>query len=138
MKVQAIALLMFFSICLWSCSKNNDTTVGGKTGVATLLVIPAVPANGGYLPVDPGGMVYIKYNTTSFPGSNTSLYDDSMKAEINYPNPYTQTAFQGLSNGSYYLYFVGTHDKVINTSGGMAVTIVKQTGHSEAVVYVHP
>ena len=138
MKVQFIALMMVCSIFMWSCTKNNDTTVGGKTGMATLLVTPAVPANGGFLTVDPGGIVYIKYNSTTFPGTNTSVYDDSTRVGNNTPNTFIQASFQQLSDGNYYLYFVGTHDKTIHTSGSVAITIFKQTGHAEAVLYVHP
>jgi hypothetical protein len=50
-----------------------------------------------------GCKVYIKYNTNSFPGEITSVYDDSLQI----PNDTVAGTFSGLKCGKYYLYATG-------------------------------
>ena len=130
MRISAILVLVVLILSATSCKKNADTTVGGKTGVATMMVIPAWSVRGGYFYVDDGGKVYVKYNTTTSPGTNTNLYDDSVVvySKINQILQ-AECTFQDLSNGNYYFYFKGTINKM-PVSGGEYYPINRQTGHS--------
>jgi hypothetical protein len=100
-------LYLFLSVSLLAFSAcgddDNDQTpqsdcVGGKGGAMVLAaktVHHTRPINGCKL--------YIKYNTNSFPGENTSVYDDSLQMPIDS----SQAWFSGLKCGKYYLYATG-------------------------------
>jgi hypothetical protein len=138
MRVATILALVLLIVSTVGCKKSDDTTTGGKTGVVALAVIPAWSVRGGYFYVDDSGMVYIKYNTTTFPGSNGNLYDDSAMvfSRINLVYP-TQTTLTGLSNGDYYIYFKGKINHM-PVSGGEHYKIIRQNGSHELILPVTP
>lgn len=49
-----------------------------------------------------GIMMYIKYNQSTFPGTDVRLYDDSVKTD-----PNGTAIFEHLSYGDYYVYAYG-------------------------------
>ena len=59
----------------------------------------------------PGCKVYIKYNTNTFPGEITSVYDDS----IQIANDTVAGTFSGLKCGKYFLYATGV-DSLLDPS----------------------
>lgn len=102
--VTGIALSIVFS----GCHKEGT---GGKSSVSGSVKHHSM--------LIPNAVVYIKYGTKEFPGTNVSLYDASVTADAN-----AHYEFKDLRKGDYYLYGVG-HDMTImeNVTGGVAVTL---------------
>jgi hypothetical protein len=98
----------FFSITIlsilittFSCTKEGT---GGSSTVNGEVLHHSTPI--------PNCVVYIKYDAKEFPGSNTSVYDQSVTADNN-----AHYEFKGLRDGDYYLYGVG-----YDASSGETVT----------------
>jgi hypothetical protein len=104
-----LSLTIFILTFVVACKKNQ---LGGK---ATL---KGVVAHHGK--VIPNAVVYIKYNTTEFPGDDGSTYNTSVDADA-----------QGNYNidfykGSYYVYAVGLDMDIpypYKVSGGLSISI---------------
>ena len=100
--------LLLLSITV-SCKKNQ---VGGKATLKGVVEHHGVPI--------PNAVVYIKYNTTEFPGEDGTTYNTSVTADD-----------QGNYNinfykGSYYVYAVGLDMNIpypYTVSGGMSLSI---------------
>lgn len=106
MKIPALALMVL--LALNGCKEDDndpaptpapaDTCVGG-IGDSLYLNVRTVHHT---RPVT-GCKVYIKYNTNTFPGEVTSVYDDS----IQIANDTVAGTFTNLKCGKYYLYATG-------------------------------
>jgi hypothetical protein len=98
-----IILILFITS---SCTKEGT---GGSSTVNGTVLHHSDPI--------PNCVVYIKYDAKEFPGTNTSLYDASVTADIN-----AHYEFKGLRDGDYYLYGVGYDDGIAETvTGGIGV-----------------
>jgi hypothetical protein len=76
--------------------------------------------------------VFIKYGDRSFPGEDTTIYDDAVTSDNS-----GNGSFEGLTRGAYYIYGVG-FDTSINQPvyGGTPVTIGKNEEVKTIVVPV--
>lgn len=104
-----LSFVIFMLAFLSSCKKNQ---VGGKASLNGL-----VAHHGKAIP---NAVVYIKYNTTEFPGSEPSSYDTSVDAD-SFGN-YTIKFYKG----SYYIYAVGLDMGIpypYKVSGGLSVSL---------------
>ncbi len=105
-QISFIIISLFF---LAACQKNGlggDATINGHVKHHELPI--------------PNAMVYIKYASKEFPGSDATVYDASTQASVADGN----YEFAGLRPGIYYIYAVG-YDSTISqvVSGGVAVKI---------------
>src|SRR4051812_43626512 len=85
------SFIIIASLALPSCHKEGT---GGKSSVSGSVKHHSMPI--------PNCVVYIKYGTKDFPGTNTGLYDASVTADAN-----AHYEFKNLRKGDYYLYGVG-------------------------------
>lgn len=83
--ITTISLLSFFS-----CKKNQ---LGGNATIKGTVLHHSKPIG--------NAIVYIKFNSKDFPGSDTTKYDDQVKADAN--GNYTIKCYKG----DYYLYGYG-------------------------------
>lgn len=108
-----IILKFSLLICLLSFSvacKKNET--GGKATLKGIVAHHNVPI--------PNAIVYIKFNTSEFPGDDGSAYNTSVTADDqgNYSIDFYK--------GTYYIYAVGLDLNIpypYKVSGGMSVSI---------------
>lgn len=85
-----IIVLFALLFSIYACKKNQ---VGGKATIKGVVLHHSKPiAN---------ALVYVKYNSTEFPGDNTTLYDSYVTADNS--GNYSISVFKG----SYYIYSVG-------------------------------
>ena len=110
MKISA-KLFLFISLIILSCScKKNQT--GGKSTLKGTVKHHDKPI--------PDAYVYIKYNSTEFPGKEYTLYDTYVQAD-SYGN-YSISFFKG----TYYIFAVGRDLDVpppYEVSGGLSITV---------------
>ena len=83
-------LLSAIIILSFSCKKNQ---LGGKSRVSGVVAHHSKAI--------PRATVFIKFNTKEFPGSDTTAYDDKIRADEN--GNYSFTCYKG----DYYLYGFG-------------------------------
>ena len=106
LKLSCILLLIGISV---SCKKNQ---VGGKATLKGVVEHHGVPI--------PNAVVYIKYNTTEFPGEDGTTYNTSVTAD-------EKGNFNiNFYKGSYYIYAVGLDMNIpypYTVSGGMSFSI---------------
>lgn len=102
------------------CKHDDQTSIGGKGGSATLKVYPQHHQVSEDL-IDM--KVYVKYNTQDAPANG--LYDDS--ATCTYSAGKVEAVFSGLKNGDYYFYSHG-YDTVYQqpVRGGTPYKLSKQ------------
>lgn len=102
------------------CKHDDQTSIGGKGGNATVHVYPQHHQVSDAL-IDM--KVYVKYNTQDAPAS--SIYDDS--ATCTYNAGKALATFAGLKNGDYYFYSQG-YDTVYKqpVRGGTPYKLSKQ------------
>src|SRR4051812_262025 len=107
MKNKLIFLVVVF-FTLIACKKNE---AGGRSTV-TGFVKHHEKAIG-------NAVVYVKYDTTEFPGADSSKYDTSVKADAQ--GNYSFKCYKG----SYYLYATGIDDRVpqLYVTGGIPVKV---------------
>lgn len=101
---------------LSSCDKNkcdkSDPGIGGGSKVSG-----HVQHHGTAIP---NARVFIKYDATEFPGTDTTQYD-AAKTATNSDAYYT---FMDLKPGDYYLYSVGYDNNIsLPVSGGVGIEI---------------
>ena len=107
-KLILISVSVILSATFSSCHKEG---IGGKSSVSGLVKHHSAPI--------PNCVVYIKYGTTSFPGTNVANYDEHVTADGN-----AHYQIKDLRRGDYYLYGVGYDASIMGTvSGGIAVTL---------------
>ena len=120
-----LLLVCFCIVAFCSCTKEG---MGGKVNIIAYPKHHSKPI--------PNSMVYIKYGTIDFPGSNVSMYDDSLKATTNSTTD-PSSKFESLNKGKYYLYSVGWDSAIAQVvSGGLPVEIKIKSGDLEVVIPV--
>jgi hypothetical protein len=77
-------------LALFSCKKNQ---LGGKSVISGKVIHHAKAI--------PHAMVFIKFNAREFPGTDTTLYDEKVRADA--AGKYTISCYKG----DYYLYGFG-------------------------------
>jgi hypothetical protein len=103
----AICLLAFIVVAS-SCHKEG---LGGNSSIHGTVMH--------HSKVIPGCKVYIKFNTSDFPGESPANYDASVDADSK--GDYT---FPKLYSGDYYLYGVGYDNSILQiVRGGIPVSI---------------
>lgn len=86
--------LVFVSVSLASCHKTEEEVITPNFK----LQVQAMHHTWGVS----GIMMYIKYNQSTFPGTDVKLYDDSARTD-----PNGTAIFEHLSYGDYYVYAYG-------------------------------
>jgi hypothetical protein len=100
--------LLAFAIVASSCHKEG---LGGNSSINGTVMH--------HSKVIPGCKVYIKFNTSDFPGENPANYDSSVDADSK-----GEYAFPKLYPGDYYLYGVGYDNSILQVvRGGIPVSI---------------
>lgn len=120
------ALVALFPVS--SCKKDKDedpvpTCVAGPGGQVELSFYVRHHDS-----LVPGASIYIKYNATEFPGSDTTKYDKSLvTGTTGHSNGHSHLA--GMHCGRYYIYSAG-YDSTISDSvfGGIPVNVTQTTG----------
>ncbi len=107
-------LLTFVIATLFAFSSCTEEGLGGKSSITG-----HVKHHDEHIP---NALVYIKYGATELPGTDPSAYDDQTMASAGDG----QYEFEGLQEGSYYLFSVG-YDSLIfeNVKGGISVELKK-------------
>ena len=120
-----IKYLLFVALAVLavSCKKETVGTTSGNITLNITALHHSWPVH--YL------RVYLKYDTTSWPGTVTGLYDDSTETSQN-----GNCSFGNLYTGNYYIYATG-YDPAVDTTviGYMPVAITKDniTDHALSV-----
>lgn len=118
--LKSVAALCFAFILLTvgSCHKEG---IGGNASISGTVFHHEVAI--------PNCTVYIKFNTTEFPGDGPELYDSSIPADAS-----GKFIFSRLYKGDYYLYGVG-FDKNINAivKGGVSIKLKHNKAYSQDV-----
>ncbi len=111
LKFQTIALICISSILFTTITSCQKEGTGGNS-----TIIGYVKHHEKFIP---NATVYIKYNATEFPGTNTANYDASIIAGSN-----ALYKFTNLRKGDYYLYAIGYDDVILSqVQGGIAVKL---------------
>lgn len=99
--------LLFFIVMVCACKKDQ---LGGSATIKGEVLHHAK--------LIPGARVFIKFNATDFPGTDTTLYDAKVVADAN--ANYMIKCYKG----NYFLYGVGYDDQLKGpVTGGLAVNI---------------
>ena len=105
-----ISFFVFLFILIMSPACRKEGT-GGKSSVSGNVKH--------HSKLIPNTIVYIKYEATEFPGTNTSVYDASVTADAN-----AHFEFRDLRKGDYFLYGVGYDNTIFETvTGGIGVNL---------------
>lgn len=107
-------LLLCTALFFSACEKDN----GGSVGTAKGKIVMTVDVRHHQWGV-PGIPVYLKYNASEFPGTNTSLYNRSAVTSQN-----GSVQFNELSLGNYYLYARGYDPAWGDTVCGQHLAVV--------------
>lgn len=103
-----IVLAAVVMLTVTACHKEGT---GGKSSVSGTVKHHSKPI--------PNAIVYIKYGTKDFPGTDVSKYDASTVADAS-----ANYSFKDLRKGDYYLYGVGYDDAILETvTGGVSVKL---------------
>jgi hypothetical protein len=108
------AIIKFFLVAIlisavFSCKKNQ---IGGKAKITGMVLHHNKPI--------PNAYVYIKYNSTEFPGDDYTLYDTYVQADAG--GNYSISFYKG----SYFLYASGLDMEIpapYIVKGGLSVSI---------------
>jgi hypothetical protein len=94
-KIQYV-ILIICALNFVSCKKNQ---LGGKSNIKGKVMHhdKAIPF----------AKVYIKFNATEFPGTDVSLYNTSISADLN-----GNFLIEKIYHGNYYFYAVGIDDAI--------------------------
>jgi hypothetical protein len=110
MKKIIYSLLLYSALI--SCGKEG---LGGKATIKGTVKHHSTPI--------PKAVVYIRYGTKDFPGSNVTHYDASVTANAN-----AEYEFTNLKKGDYYLFGVGFDSSIVkNVVGGIPIEIKNKT-----------
>ena len=104
-----IAFILILSVSISACKKNQ---IGGKASFKGTVKHNDKPIENAY--------VYIKFNTSEFPGTDVKKYDTFVQADAN--GNFSITFYKG----SYYLYATGLDLDIpfpFEVSGGLAVNL---------------
>lgn len=106
--IQILAIISLFTV-VQSCKKNQT---GGKATLKGMVMHHSKAI--------PNAVVYIKFNTTEFPGDGPSFYNTSVTADEN--GNYSIDFYKG----SYYIYAVGLDMDLpypYKVKGGLSISI---------------
>ncbi len=113
------------------CKKKNECEAGsgGSLTVLANMVHHTKPIK--------GCKVYVKFNTTEFPGENPSNYDLSFKAD----DTSSIAKLTGLNCGDYYFYATGIDSALIDSSnyivkGGTPFSTSQKDGAQSWNIYI--
>ena len=124
--MKTTGLCLLFSgliIFLLSCEKDN----AGPGGTA--IVHGNISHDSRSIPF---ASVYIKYGTIDFPGTDTSLYDNKIAANLS-----GFYEFIELQNGKYYIYVEGYDQQISEeVNGGIGLRIEQEGQEMEADILV--
>lgn len=103
-------IILFAAAALSGCAKEG---IGGTSEISTIVRHHSNPI--------PYAKVYIKYGARESPGTNTSVYDDSLTTDAQ-----GHGHFEEMEKGDYYLFGSG-YDSTISAIviGGVPVKIKK-------------
>jgi hypothetical protein len=118
--IKYVSFVIVAAGLLAGCTKDPETSIGGKGGNAVIAVYPQHHQTAKDLI---SMKVYVKYNTLDAPAN--SIYDDS--ATCTYNEAKAVCSFTSLKNGNYYFYSTG-YDTVYKqpVKGGTPYTVSKQ------------
>ncbi len=111
--------------------KKKDNCPEGRTGQLKIIATMVHHTR----PIK-GCSVFVKYNATEFPGTDTSKYDYRVKAG----NDTAVAVIDSLNCGSYYIYAVGI-DSLLDPAnwivkGGLPYSTSNKTGTVNLNVYI--
>ena len=104
-----LSFIICLLACITACKKNQ---LGGKATLKGVVAHHGEPI--------PNAVVYIKFNTSEFPGTNTDAYDTSVSTDSN--GNYSINFYKG----TYYIYAVGLDMDIpapYTVSGGFSFSI---------------
>ncbi len=110
--MKTILQLFLITILLLSISSCKKDQLGGKSSIKGVVTHHNTPV--------PDAYVYIKFNTSEFPGDDYKLYDTYVQADAN--GNYSFSVYKG----TYYLYASGLDLDLpppYTVKGGLSVTI---------------
>src|SRR5689334_9496887 len=116
---ESACILFLFSVLLCACTKKQQEATFTPNFKMQIQALHHTWPVGGI-------KMYIKYDETTFPGSNPNLYDDSSVAD---PNGYV--IFDHLYYGNYFVYTYGfdqTFGTMVTGNGLMKLTQLNVTG----------
>jgi hypothetical protein len=88
--------LIICALSFFSCKKNQ---LGGKSNIKGKVMHNEKPI--------PFAKIYIKFNTTDSPGTDVSVYDATMEADLN-----GNFLVENIYRGDYYFYAVGQDNAI--------------------------
>lgn len=100
-----ICFVFLSCVILLGCRKNESAS-GGKASINGFVELTGI-VNGVYVNsarINRNTVVYIKYDATSFPGTDPSQYDNQQTVDSK-----GNFNFQLMFKGSYYLYATGDY-----------------------------
>ena len=120
MFIKSFAALCFGFVLLTVSSCHKEGIGGGASITGTVLHHDD--------PI-PNCVVYIKFNTTDFPGDTPASYDSQVTADAN-----GKFTFAKLYKGDYYLYGVGMDNKIMQlVEGGVGIHIKRNKAYEQNV-----
>lgn len=108
-QIVAFFLILFLTTSFYSCKKNK---IGGKATLKGAVLH--------HNKLIPNAYVYIKYNTTEFPGDDYTLYDTYVQADAS--GNYSISFYKG----TYYIYAYGFDTDIAapnSVKGGLSISI---------------
>ncbi len=116
---------LFVAICfafvLLIASSCHKEGIGGNASVSGTVLHHDDPI--------PNCVVYIKFNTTDFPGDNPSDYDSKISADAT-----GKYNFSKLYRGDYYLYGVGIDNRIQDVvKGGIGIHVKNNKAYEQDV-----
>jgi hypothetical protein len=129
-KTEISVLLLGFFTLFSACKKKSEcgAGTGGSLTLVPKMIHHTRPIN--------GCMVYIKFNTSEFPGEDVSKYDLSYKAD----NIKSEVSIPSLNCGDYYIYAVGIDSLLDPTNwickGGIPYSTDQKEGAINLNVYI--
>lgn len=110
-----------FAFVLLTASGCHKEGIGGNASVSGTVLHHDDPI--------PNCVVYIKFNTTDFPGDNPSDYDSKISADAT-----GKYNFSKLYKGDYYLYAVGMDSKIQEiVKGGISINLKRNKTYEQNV-----
>jgi hypothetical protein len=110
-----LSLFLLILVVISSCKKENHDVVTGKYSLKITVMH--------HERILKDISVYLKYNTTEFPGYDTTLYDWSKTSDLS-----GNVSFDHLFEGNYFLYGSGMDDGIgMHVIGGTSVAVNAST-----------
>lgn len=129
--VYLFLLSMGFITVFVGCKKKNECEAGsgGSLTVYAKMIHHVKPIK--------GCRVYVKFNTTEFPGDSPSNYDLSFKAD----DTSSVAKLTGLNCGDYYFYAIGIDSALIDSAnyyvkGGTPFSTSQKEGSQNWNIYI--